>query len=163
MAMWVGYAALQFPMYKSLRRWLEDVDRRHRPFDRLLDRNGSGSDNSSQVSSQSSLGNVKKPVTWTAVVAGGAAGAFATIVTYPLDWVRTRFASQGVPRVSAAVPCRVATNNHILQLLLASVRLRCLLNSCLFLFRFCSCTSAIAILFARRPHDTAALQSYFKV
>lgn len=151
MAMWVGYAALQFPMYKSLRRWLEDVDRRHRPFDRLLVRNGSDSDNSSQASSQSSLGNVKKPVAWTAVVAGGAAGAFATIVTYPLDWVRTRFASQGVPRVSGAAPLHaVATTTHVLQLLHASVFPPCLFDSRSFLSRICSCTSVTVISFARR-------------
>lgn len=119
MAMWVGYAALQFPMYKSLRRWLEDVDRRHRPFERLFNRSGSGSENCSQPSSQP-LSSAKKPVAWTAVVAGGAAGAFATIATYPLDWVRTRFASQGVPRVSETALQSLDTAHHMLQHNLAS-------------------------------------------
>ena len=35
-------------------------------------------------------------------LAGGAAGASATIATYPLDLLRTRFAAQGSHKVSAA-------------------------------------------------------------
>ena len=35
----------------------------------------------------------------TSLVSGAVAGTTATVATYPLDFIRTTFASQGVPKV----------------------------------------------------------------
>jgi len=103
MALWVVYAGIQFPAYRAAKR--------------LLGSGGSSGNGGANGGSGSSGGSAQSPGAsqpaprslaasnsgagslWPAIAAGGLAGGFATVVTYPLDWIRTRFASQGVPRV----------------------------------------------------------------
>jgi len=75
MALWVGYSAIQFPAYRLACNAL----------DALWASRGNSSPPPAQLS---------------ALLAGGCAGLLATTCTYPLDWVRTRMASQGVPKAS---------------------------------------------------------------
>ena len=72
MGLWVSYSALQFPVYSALHRGLEEAAA------------GGGG------------GGALLP---TQLLAGGAAALVATVLTYPLDWARTRLAGQGVQRV----------------------------------------------------------------
>ncbi|KAK1946472.1 Mitochondrial thiamine diphosphate carrier 1 [Phytophthora citrophthora] len=69
--LWVGYSALQFASYRALTRFWE--------------RNGD----------ISALG---VPGALVSAANGATAGVTATIVTYPLDFFRTAFASQGMPK-----------------------------------------------------------------
>ncbi|KAL3665877.1 hypothetical protein V7S43_009301 [Phytophthora oleae] len=69
--LWVGYSALQFASYRALTR--------------LWERNGD----------MSALGI---PGVVVSAANGATAGVAATVVTYPLDFLRTAFASQGMPK-----------------------------------------------------------------
>lgn len=80
MALWVGYSAVQFPAYRAGVASLEAA--------------WSGGGGGQQPA--------RPPPLATTLVAGGGAALVATTLTYPLDWVRTRMASQGVPRVYAS-------------------------------------------------------------
>jgi solute carrier family 25 (mitochondrial thiamine pyrophosphate transporter), member 19 len=68
--MYVSYSAIQFTTYRSVTLGL-----------------------------QSAFGERKLPATAESLIAGGSAGAVATVATYPLDLLRTRFAAQGNEKV----------------------------------------------------------------
>ena len=78
-ALWVAYMAVQFPAYQSARRALEG-------------RAGEGSSGSALLGLPPSL------------LSGGLAGVAATLLTYPLDWARTRLAAGTAPAGTARGP-----------------------------------------------------------
>jgi|SRR5579859_2405878 len=51
------------------------------------------------------LEKMEVPTSYRSFIAGGVAGTFATIITYPLDLLRTRFAAQGTSKVRLAGRC----------------------------------------------------------
>jgi hypothetical protein len=135
MALWVVYAGIQFPAYRAAKRLLGSGNGNNN--------NGGSNGNSASDSSGSSApsasgggvqraprslaaaGNSSSSSMWPAIAAGGLAGGFATVVTYPLDWIRTRFASQGVPRVRSVGFCiaRPCIEGPYLQACLLGLRL----------------------------------------
>jgi solute carrier family 25 thiamine pyrophosphate transporter 19 len=72
--MYVSYSAIQFTTYRSVTLGL-----------------------------QSAFGERKLPAAAESLIAGGSAGAVATVATYPLDLLRTRFAAQGNEKVYSSL------------------------------------------------------------
>ena len=85
MALWVTYMGVSFPAYREA----------HSFFERRLGSAGS-TGGAGEGSGNSGTGGA--PALASALCAGAVSGAVATVCTYPLDWLRTRLASQGVPR-----------------------------------------------------------------
>ncbi|CEG38819.1 mitochondrial thiamine pyrophosphate carrier-like [Plasmopara halstedii] len=69
--LWVSYSALQFATYRGLNRWWEQ----------------------SEVKD-----TINVPKVAVSATSGAVAGVTATVLTYPLDFFRTAFAGQGVPK-----------------------------------------------------------------
>ena len=80
MLLWISYAGVQFPVYGAMKRALSAGTK---PAE-----NNNGINLSTSGPSNSVL-----------LLSGAASSAIATFVSYPLDWARTRMASQGIPRV----------------------------------------------------------------
>jgi hypothetical protein len=91
MALWTTYTAVQFPLYAALKRRLAAAA----PVRVLL------SLPSHNLPGSNCIG-MQDHGPWNSfipILAGGVAGSVATTLTYPFDWIRTRFASQGMPKV----------------------------------------------------------------
>lgn len=69
--LWVSYSALQFASYRALNRWWERND---------------------------NIATLNIPTVAISATSGAVAGVTACVLTYPLDFFRTAFASQGVPK-----------------------------------------------------------------
>lgn len=92
MALWVTYAAVQFPLYRWTRDWMTEVTAPSLP---PLPPGGGSSGSHAAPPERSKLA-----AAGISIAAGAVSGNIATAATYPLDWIRTRFAAQGLPRVS---------------------------------------------------------------
>lgn len=53
------------------------------------------------------LDKAEVPKSYRSFIAGASAGICATLVTYPLDLLRTRFAAQGTSKVLLTIPCLI--------------------------------------------------------
>lgn len=78
-ALWVGYMAVQFPAYRYAQRvagpWVTGT--------------------TEQGTQDTTRSKERKPNSLPlSLIAGGSSGAVATVVTYPLDWLRTRMAAE---------------------------------------------------------------------
>lgn len=73
MILWVSYSGIQFPAYRLCKQWMKVLE-------------------------ASPATGGERPTLIPALAAGALSGCIATVATYPFDWLRTRWASQGVPK-----------------------------------------------------------------
>jgi solute carrier family 25 thiamine pyrophosphate transporter 19 len=126
MALWVAYMAASFPAYRAAHDFAERTLAAPAPKAAVAEATplaataaGPAAAPSLRLSSALALGDARvappsppppppppppahvAPAILPALFAGAASGFAATLATYPLDWLRTRIAAQGVPRQHA--------------------------------------------------------------
>lgn len=89
MTLWIAYMGVQFPIYRAANATVDEWW--YGKYQRISASSGTGGTAAQAKSAP------KKHI-MPALIAGAAAGCLATALTYPLDWLRTRWASQGIPR-----------------------------------------------------------------
>ena len=87
MLLWVCYAGVQFPVYGALKRGLSSPLKSEKA-----------------IEHQGTLTGKRGPSSHAVMLLSGAAAAtIATCASYPLDWARTRMASQGIPKAHNSI------------------------------------------------------------
>jgi hypothetical protein len=90
LALWIGYAAVQFGLYQRTRQYIQS----------MIDTNAGGHQQQQQQQQYSTV---------SAFAAGAFAGTCATVVTYPFDVCRTIFAAKGIDMPSHVTPMTITT------------------------------------------------------
>jgi solute carrier family 25 (mitochondrial thiamine pyrophosphate transporter), member 19 len=100
-ALWVCYMGVQFPVYRTAhtatKEWLGRRRRAEEEEEGLT--TGTAPQSSAAAAAPTGLAapSLLRSSLAPSLIAGAVAGCAATVSTYPLDWLRTRMASQGVP------------------------------------------------------------------